>query len=95
MQELAALGPDVRLVDVREAQEWEDGHVPYAVHVPLGTVPDQLDRFDGEPTYVICRSGVRSASACEFAIARGRNAVNVAGGMLAWVAAGHESTGAA
>ncbi len=91
VQELAALGPDVRLIDVREPHEWRQGRVPYAAHVPLRTVPDNLDRFDGSPTYVICRSGGRSAHACEFAAARGLDAVNVAGGMLAWLAAGLDS----
>ena len=84
VQDLAKLGPDVRLIDVREPDEWAGGHVAYAVHVPLGTVPDHLDHFDGSPTYVICRSGGRSAKACQFALANGLEAVNVAGGMLAW-----------
>lgn len=87
VHDLAKLGPDVRLIDVREAREWESGHVPYAVHVPLGTVPDNLDRFDGIPTYVICRTGGRSLNACQFASANGHDAVNVTGGMLAWAGA--------
>lgn len=95
MHELEALGPDVRLIDVREANEWEAGHVPFAVHVPLGTVPDHLDRFDAEPTYVICRSGGRSAHACEFAGGHGHRAVNVTGGMIAWNGAGFESASGA
>ncbi len=36
------------------------------------------------PTYVICHAGGRSAHACEFLGAQGRDVVNVAGGMLAW-----------
>ena len=42
--ELLALGAAVRVIDVREPDEWADGHIPWAVHVPLATVPDQLDR---------------------------------------------------
>ena len=95
VEELAALGPDARVVDVREPDEWSDGHIPWAVHVPLATVPDQLVAFDGTPTYVICRVGGRSARACEFAAARDLEVVNVVGGMLAWEQAGldvaHES----
>ncbi len=88
--DLDALGPDVVLIDVRENDEWADGHVPHAHHVALGTVPDHLDRFDGTPTYVICKVGARSWRACEFVAAHGRQVVNVAGGMLAWRAAGFD-----
>ena len=86
--ELLALGDAVRVIDVREPDEWADGHIPWAVHVPLGTVPDSLDRFDGAPTYVICKSGGRSGRACEFASDQGLDTVNVVGGMLAWWDAG-------
>ena len=88
VEELAALGPDARIVDVREPDEWSDGHIPWAVHVPLGTVPEQLASFDGSPTYVICRVGGRSARACEFAASNDLEVVNVVGGMLAWERAG-------
>ena len=90
--DLHALGPDVALIDVRENDEWMDGHVPYARHVVLGTIPDRLDRFDGSPTYVICKVGGRSLRACEFAAAHGHHVVNVTGGMLAWRAAGFDVT---
>ncbi len=89
VDELAALGEGVTLIDVREPDEWAEGHVPWAVHLPLGTVPDHVEAFDGSPTYVICKAGGRSARACEFAAEQGRDTVNVLGGMLAWEAAGH------
>lgn len=78
-----------RVVDVRETDEYEAGHVPGAVHVALGTVPDRVDAFAGEsPTYVICKSGGRSLRACEFLAGQGVQAINVAGGTMAWLAAG-------
>ena len=40
-----ALAAGARLVDVRETDEYEGGHVPGAAHVPLSTVPDQLSEF--------------------------------------------------
>jgi rhodanese-related sulfurtransferase len=89
--DLHALGPDVVLIDVREDHEWADSHVPYAVHVALGTVPDHLNRFTGEPTYVICKVGGRSLGACDYAAAHGHQVVNVAGGMLAWLEAGYDT----
>jgi rhodanese-related sulfurtransferase len=84
VDDLAALGPEIVLVDVREPAEWAQGHLDHAVHVPLGTVPDRIDEFDGSPTYVICRSGGRSERACAFAADQGREVVNVIGGMIAW-----------
>lgn len=91
VSDLQALGSGIRLIDVRELDEWAEGHVPHAVHVPLGTVPEHLDDFNGTPTYVICRVGGRSYSACEFADAKGHEVVNVAGGILAWIDAGFET----
>jgi rhodanese-related sulfurtransferase len=81
-----------RVIDVREPDEYGRGHVPGALSVPLGTVPDQLDLFRGDtPVYVICQSGARSRKACEFAEANGIEAVNVAGGTGAWIATGRET----
>ena len=90
VQDLAALGPSARIVDVREPDEWAAGHIGHASLVPLATVPGNLDAFDAEPTYVVCRSGNRSGRACDFLRGQGRAAVNVTGGMLAWTAAGFE-----
>ena len=85
----SALEQGARLIDVREPDEFEQARVPGADLIPLGTVPDHIDRFaDDAPTYVICRSGVRSMHACEFVAEQGREAVNVAGGTLAWIDSG-------
>ena len=89
--ELAALvaGGGVRLLDVREPHEYDNGHVPGAVLVPLGEVPERVDAFRGEgPAYVICRSGARSMKACQYLAQEGVEAVNVAGGTLAWIDSG-------
>ena len=87
LESLLATG--ARLVDVRETDEYESGHVPGAVHVALGTVPDHVDAFRGDgQVYVVCRSGARSMRACEFLAQQGIDAVNVAGGTLDWVAGG-------
>lgn len=84
----------VRLIDVREPDEYAQGHVPGAVHVPLGTVPEHLDAFRGDgTTYVICKGGGRSMQACEFVAQHGIDAVNVAGGTMAWVLSGRDVAG--
>lgn len=88
---LAGGAGSIRLIDVREPDEYEAGHVPEAVLVPLGEVPARIDEFrtDG-PTYVICRSGARSMRACEHVAEHGVDVVNVAGGTMAWMLAGHD-----
>lgn len=95
VQDLAALGASARVIDVREPHEWAQGHIDHATLVPLATVPGNIELFDGDPTYIVCRSGNRSGQACEFLGAQGRNVVNVAGGMLAWAAAGFEAAAGA
>ena len=90
------LAAGARLVDVREPAEYAEAHVPGAVLVPLGTVPEHVDAFTGGgTTYVICRSGARSMRACEHIAALGLDVevVNVAGGTLAWLASGREAVG--
>lgn len=85
------LAEGARLIDVREPIEYEEAHVAGAVLVPLGTVPDNLDQFRGDgPVYVICRSGARSLRACQYVAAHGIEAVNVAGGTMAWIESGRE-----
>lgn len=80
-----------RLIDVRQPYEFEEARVSGAVLVPLATVPDNVDAFRGDgPVYVICKTGARSARACEFLAAHGIEAVNVAGGTLAWINSGRD-----
>lgn len=83
----AALAAGAAVVDVRETEEYDSGHVPGAVHVALGTVPDHVDAF-ATGTYIICRSGARSMRAAEFLAERGIETINVAGGTLDWIAGG-------
>jgi rhodanese-related sulfurtransferase len=84
-----ALAAGGRVIDVREEHEYTEGHVPGAVLVVLSTVPDNVDAFRGEPApFVICRSGARSMKACEHLAEHGVDAVNVAGGTMAWMMSG-------
>ena len=77
------------VVDVREPMEYAEAHVPGATLVPMGQLPGRVEDLDrSRPVYLICRSGHRSAVMCEVLDAQGFDAVNVAGGTLAWVRAG-------
>lgn len=81
-----------RLVDVREPHEFhgELGRIPGAELVPLATVPTHAGAWDRDADIIlICRSGARSGRAAEFLARAGfRRAMNMAGGMLAYNAAG-------
>ena len=76
------------LLDVREPDEWEAGHAPAAVHVPMAQVQARSGELAADRRIVaVCRSGGRSAAVTEALLAWGFDAVNVAGGMRAWEAA--------
>lgn len=76
----------INLVDVRELEEWQEGHIDKARLIPMSELTDRLDELTqgSEPIVVICRSGVRSGRVCAYLEQQGYSAVNVAGGMLAW-----------
>ncbi|MGW5658040.1 rhodanese-like domain-containing protein [Streptomyces humi] len=79
------------LLDVRELDEWCAGHVPGAVHLPLTVLSEETPlppELRGRRLYVICRSGNRSRQAAALLAAGGADAVDVAGGMQGWAAAG-------
>ncbi|CAN5787052.1 hypothetical protein BH10ACT1_BH10ACT1_10180 [soil metagenome] len=82
-------GAGAPVFDVREPDEYVEGHVPGAPLVPLGTVADRVGEFptSGE-VLIICKSGGRSRKAAEVLRAQGIDAVNVAGGTMAWIDAG-------
>lgn len=82
------------LLDVREEDEFEEYHAPISRLLPLsrlmeGPGLDEIKAAKDEPVYIICRSGRRSATACEILHTHGyQKTVNVLGGMEAWVRAG-------
>lgn len=77
------------LLDVREQHEWDAGHAPEAVHVVLGELPARVGELPTDrPIVVTCKAGGRSAMATEALVGAGFDAVNLAGGMLAWADAG-------
>ncbi|MBW8481774.1 rhodanese-like domain-containing protein [Actinomadura parmotrematis] len=85
----AAVPEEGYLLDVREQDEWDAGHAPDAVHIPMtelnaraGEIPQDREVF------VICRSGGRSAQVTAALNRSGWTARNVGGGMQGWAAAG-------
>ncbi|MGW7449593.1 rhodanese-like domain-containing protein [Kitasatospora sp. NPDC054795] len=84
----AAVPADAALLDVREQDEWDAGHVDGALHIPIGEVIARLGELPEEKLYVLCRVGGRSAQVVQYLVQQGREAVNVDGGMHAWQGAG-------
>jgi sulfur-carrier protein adenylyltransferase/sulfurtransferase len=76
----------LRVLDVREREEWNICRIPGATLIPIGQLPSRLDELGREQeTVVMCRSGVRSARAVEMMKQVGFTRVrNLAGGILAW-----------
>ncbi|MDB5235912.1 MAG: rhodanese [Hymenobacter sp.] len=80
-------GDDLQLVDVREEMEFEYGHLPGSLLLPLGEVPRRAAEIRAEgPVVLICHHGVRSAQALGYLRHRlGRtNLLNLRGGVAAW-----------
>lgn len=74
------------IVDVRESDEWDAGHISQARHIPLFELPQRVEELDPEEEIVlVCKSGYRSLRAGLFLKQRGFERVwNLDGGMDAW-----------
>jgi hydroxyacylglutathione hydrolase len=81
----------VTVLDVRNDDEWRQGRVPGARHIPLGELSARVEELrDAGPLLVHCQGGTRSAIAASVLLAHGFDDVsNVAGGYAAWKGAGY------
>ncbi len=80
----------VTVVDVRGASEWAGGHLPGAMHIPLGYLAGRgRDLPTTKPIVMQCQAGARSAIATSVLQRLGvPGVINLTGGYAAWVAAG-------
>ena len=89
-EELATKLPanGLMLIDVRNDNEWSDGHIPSAVHIPLGRLPERLNEVPADTPIVLqCQTGARSSIAASLLQKMGRRQVtNLAGGYSRWIA---------
>ena len=73
------------VLDVREVDEFEALHLEGAQNLPLSQLADTYEQLDKDHLhYVICKSGMRSARACQFLAEQGYDVINVQGGMMAF-----------
>lgn len=85
----AAHADGVVVLDVRNPDEYEAGHVSGAVLIPLPELGERQDDIpDGDPIYVICALGGRSLQATKALVGAGYSAVSVAGGTKGWIEQG-------
>jgi rhodanese-related sulfurtransferase len=84
-----AVSAQATVLDVREDDEWQAGHIDGALHIPLGDVPSRVAEIpEQDEIVVVCRAGGRSARAVAWLLSNGVDAVNLDGGMGAWADAG-------
>lgn len=83
---------DALVIDVRETNEWDRGHIASSRHIALGQLDKRLseiEKFKARPVIVVCASGSRSSSACGALKRAGFEQVfNLSGGIGAWTEAG-------
>ena len=73
------------VLDVREKEEYESGHIPGSQSVPLSLFPNILDTLEKDKDYyLVCRSGGRSLLGCRHMKQNGFNSRNLKGGMNAY-----------
>src|SRR5438876_309603 len=89
-------GGEAVIVDVREKDEWDENHIPNAVHLSRGTIELDIEEKVPDPNAMIichCGGGGRSALAAESLQKMGyKNVHSMAGGFRAWKAAGLPTT---
>lgn len=78
------------LYDVRESDEYVQGHIPGAVNIPMSEVPARAGEISG-PAVTVCLSGGRSAQAASYLDAQGKtDLMNLSGGTMGWMREGRE-----
>ncbi len=86
VKEMLDAGRNVKLVDVREPQEWDITHLEGASLIPLGSIPERMNELDtADDIVVYCHHGTRSAQAIKFLKKMGFEKLqNMSGGIDSW-----------
>ncbi len=83
---------NAQLVDVREPNEYVNGHLSEARNIPAGSLAQrvgELESFKDKPLILVCQSGARSSAACSTLAKLGFTRVHtLEGGIAGWIEAG-------
>ena len=75
-------------LDIRDDREYQHGHIPEAIHIPLGQLSErvsELGKYKDNPVIAYCRTGSRSNAAGSVLKKNGFETVyNLGGGIMAW-----------
>jgi len=80
-----------QLIDVREVEEYEEGHIPGAINIPLSEFQSRFDEIDEDEAgsiVLVCAAGGRSSMAADFMAANGYdpdNLYNLVDGTMGWM----------
>lgn len=92
LKELRETNHTLTLIDVREQSEWDQMHIPGAIHIPKDQLAEKIHSITTDkqaPIYLHCHSGIRSLQAAEYLQEIGFNNVySVKGGIMGWAMAG-------
>ena len=85
-------GDHLLLYDIRTEEEFQQGMIRGGKLTPLNIVPEMMNEIPSDKTVVFyCRSGVRSAQACEYVNEQlGLETINLSGGIISWYQSGNE-----
>ena len=85
LQERLEAGEALHVVDVREQDEYDAGHIPNVRLLPMSEIGERYTELqEGETYYLICKAGGRSENVGRFLEQYGYDVVNVEGGMMNW-----------
>jgi len=76
-----------QFIDVRTDGEYDSGHIPNSIHIPLHQIQDRMSEIDSlknKNIIAYCRSGARSSKATKILVEAGFDVLNLSGGVLSW-----------
>jgi rhodanese-related sulfurtransferase len=86
VEELAKLNAPI-IIDVRESYEYEIGHIPNALNIPLDEIIDNYEKFLKTDTkyYIYCETSLRSSRVCDLLYDLGYDVNLIIGGYKDWL----------
>ncbi len=89
LREQLAAGNALQVIDVRSRDEYDSGHIPFAVNIPLEEVNHRLEDLRSDtPVVLVCNSGDRAGICLKQLGAHRDNVMVLDGGTMAWINAG-------